>query len=400
LADRLRGVAAVAHGGGPTQVINASLVGVVQESAQHPEITAVYGASHGILGVLEERFLDLWREDPDVLLAVARSPSSAVGSCRRKLSAEDCARVLTVFRAHNIRYFFCNGGNDSMDTATQVSRLARERGYELRVVGIPKTIDNDLAETDHCPGYGSAARFIAHAVRDIGADNLALPAPISVVEVMGRNAGWLVAATSLARHQEDDAPHLVYFPERPISEDKLVSDVEAVYSRLGRAVVAVSEGLTNDRGEPFGAELMKADGFSHRLASNLAQTLADLLQKRLDVRARGEKPGLLGRSCAAFVSETDRHEAELCGRAAVRAACEGASDKMVTLVRESNRPYRCSTGLVSLERVASAERLFPAEWIEASGHDVRPPFKEYAGPLAGEIEPHPRLKRFLVKPRT
>ena len=283
-----------------------------------------------------------------------------------------------------------------MDTAHHVSRLARASGYEMRVVGIPKTIDNDLAETDHCPGFGSAARFIAHALRDIGGDNRALPTPVTVVEVMGRNAGWLVASTVMARKEPDDAPHLIYVPERRISEEQFLADVEAVYKRLKRVVVAVCEGQLNEKGEPFGAEMVKSDGFQHKLAGNLAHTLSQLVTKGLNLRARSEKPGLLGRASMAYVSETDRAEAYLCGQAAVRAAVEGVTDKMVTLVREPGPEYRCATGLADLSAVANTERLLPAEWIAAAGNDVLPAFGEYAAPLAGEIEARAALREIVV----
>ncbi len=400
MQQSLRGTAVVAHGGGPTRVINASLAGVIEECARHDEITALYGARHGIVGVLEENFIDLARQSRETVSAVAYAPGSAVGSCRHKVTPDDFDRILEVFRAHEVRYFFYNGGNDSMDTAWRVSRLARESGYEMRVVGIPKTIDNDLAETDHCPGYGSAARFVACAVRDIGEDNRALPTPITVVEVMGRNAGWLAAAASLARKHPDDAPHLIYFPERPIAEEKLITDVEAVYRRLGRVVVTVCEGQTNVKGEPFGAEMMQSDAFRHQLAGNLGHTLARLLADHLKLRTRSEKPGLLGRSSAEVVSETDRQEAKQCGVAAVRAAVGGVSGKMVTLIRRSDRPYRSTTGLTDLDKVANAERLFPAEWIAASGNDVLAGFHEYIIPFTGEIEAHPRLEEIPVARRT
>ncbi len=392
----LKGTAVVAHGGGPTQVINASLAGVIEECARHAEITALYGACHGIAGVIEEKLLDLGNQETALAAAIAQTPGSALGSCRRKVSAADYDRILAVFRAHDVRYFFYNGGNDSMDTALRISEMAREQNYEMRVIGIPKTIDNDLAETDHCPGYGSAARFIACALRDIGEDNRSLPTPITVVEVMGRNAGWLVAATSLARAQPDDAPHLIYFPERPISEDQFVADVQSVYRRLGRCVVAVCEGQLNVKGEPFGADMVKADGFQHKLAGNLAHKLAQLISSRLGLRARSEKPGLLGRSSAEFVSVVDREEARRCGQAAVRAAMEGITDKMVTLVREPGPAYACGTGLAGFEKVANAERLFPLEWINVAANDVLPPFRAYVAPLAGPIRAHPHLARVMV----
>jgi 6-phosphofructokinase len=389
---KLTGTAVVAHGGGPTAVINASLVGVIEERRRHSEITALYGARHGIQGVLQEDFIDLDREDPNLIELIGRTPGSALGSCRYKVKETDYERILEVFRAHNVRYFFYTGGNDSMDTTLKVARLAREKGYELRAVGIPKTIDNDLAETDHCPGYGSAAWFYACALRDIGADLRELPGRVTVVEVMGRDAGWLVAATALARHEPDDPPQLIYLPERPLSGEKLLTDVEAVYRRLGYAVVAVCEGQRDEKGEPFGADLIAADGFAHELAGNLAHALSQLIARRLKLRARSEKPGLLGRTSAAFISEHDRQEARMCGREAVRAAVEGVTDKMITLVREPGPEYRVRTGLVDLERVANVARKFPLEWIHPQGNDVLPPFLDYVRPLTGPVEPRARLR--------
>ena len=400
MSSPMRGVAVVAHGGGPTPVINSSLAGVVEEARRHKTITALYGARYGILGVLNEDFFDLSAQAPELIEAIGSAPASAIGSCRYKVKPEDYQRILDVFRAHEVRYFFYNGGNDSMDTALRVSRLARERGYELRVIGIPKTIDNDLKETDHCPGYGSAARYIASALRDIGEDNRALPTPITVVEVMGRNAGWLTAATTLARQEPDDAPHLVYLPERRISAERIVADVDMVYRRLKRVVVAVCEGLRDEKGEPFGADLVKADGFGHTLAGNLAHTLSRLIAGKLKLRARSEKPGLLGRSSGEFASATDRAEARLCGAAAVRVSFEGETDKMITLVREPGPGYACATGLAALESVANDERPFPSGWLTESNTDVAQAFREYAAPLTGNIPPHPRLAPLFVRKQT
>lgn len=397
--QRLKGTAVVAHGGGPTAVINASLAGVIEERRRHEEITALYGARHGIQGVLAEDFLDLDREDPNLIEVIGHTPGSALGSCRYKVREPDYERILAVFRAHNVRYFFYTGGNDSMDTTMKVARLARQSGYELRAIGIPKTIDNDLAETDHSPGYGSAALFYACALRDIGADLRELPGRVTVVEVMGRNAGWLTAATALARHAPDDPPQLIYLPERPLPAEKFLADVEAVYRRLGYAVVAVCEGQRDEKGEPFGADLIAADGFAHALAGNLAHALSQLIARRLKLRARSEKPGLLGRTSAAFVSASDREEARLCGREAVRAAIQGESEKMVTLVREPGPGYRVRLGLAELERVANVERRFPLEWIHPEGNDVLAPFLDYARPLAGEIAPRARLSGHPVPRR-
>src|SRR5581483_635167 len=271
--SKMKGTALVAHGGGPTHVINASLAGIVEECRRHSAIGALYGARHGIAGVLAEDFIDLFAQNPRRITAIGRTPGSALGSCRQEVSRDDYERIVAVCRARNIRYFFYTGGNGSMHTALHISRIAREQRYEMRVIGVPKTIDNDLAETDHSPGYASAALFAACAIRDIGEDNRSLPTPVTVVEIMGRNAGWITAATVFARHTADDAPHLVYLPERRLPEDRLFADVEAVYRRLGRVVVAVCEGQTDQRGIPFG-DLGPPDGFQRRLSGNVAHTLA------------------------------------------------------------------------------------------------------------------------------
>jgi len=390
--SRFRGVAVVAHGGGPTQVINASLAGIYEECRRHEEITALWGARYGILGVFEGQFYDLYRQDPAVMAALGRAPGSAIGSCRYKVEAEDHQRILDVFRAHNVRYFFYTGGNDSMDTALKVSKLASESGYEMHVIGVPKTVDNDLPETDHCPGYGSGARFFACAVRDIGNDLRTLPRRVTFVEAMGRNAGWLVAAAALARRRPDDPPQLIYCPERPLTVDKLLADVEAVYRRDGYTVIAVSEAQKDEKGEPFGADQAIADSFGWRVTGNLSHILATIINQRLKLRARSEKLGLLGRASAGYVSETDRQESYLSGQAAVKAAVGGVTGKMVSLVREPGEEYRCTTGLTDLERVANTERLLPQEWINEAGNDVLPAFVRYAAPLAGHIEPLPRLE--------
>jgi len=385
------GVAVVAHGGGPTSVINASLAGVI-EQARAEGISSLLGARNGIAGVLEDRFLDLFAQSPERVEAIAATPSSALGTSRMSVADADYERIIDVFRRRGVRWFFYNGGNGSMYLASQVARAAQAAGYELCVAGIPKTIDNDIAGTDHTPGYGSCARFFAHAVRDIGADLRALAGRVTFVETLGRNAGWIVAATALARHREDDAPHLVYLPERRVSADEICADVERVFRRFGFAVIAVCEGLTNERGEPFGADMLPPDGFKRQLAGNLAHTLSRIVGNRTGLKTRSEKPGLFGRSCGGYVSEVDRAEARMCGRAAVAAAAAGESGKMVTLVREPGAEYRCATGLAALEEAAYAERTFPSEWIAPEGADVMPEFLEWVRPLAGTITPLARFE--------
>jgi 6-phosphofructokinase len=389
--------AVIAQSGGPTTVINASLLGVVEESRLHAEITSLYGARFGISGILSEDFIDLFRQPEEIVAAVAHAPSSALGSSRREVKARELERVLTVFRAHDVRYFFYTGGNGSMGTAHQLASLARDEGYEMQVIGVPKTIDNDIVGTDHTPGYASTGRFFASAVRDIGADNRALPGQVEFIEVLGRNVGWIVAATSLARHSQDDAPHLIYFPEQRLPLEKLLDDVNRVYQRLGRCVVAVCEGQLDENGEPFGADVRP--GSRGSLAMNLAHRLALLVSERLKIRARSEKPGLLGRASSAYVSPVDWEEARLCGRAAVRAALDGAGAQMVTLLREAQSSYVVKTGLIHLEQVAFIERPFPEDWRNAEGTDVSMGFREYAAPLIGEIPRHEALQAVLVPNR-
>ena len=390
------GVALLAHGGGPTAVINASLAGVVEEARKHHEIERLYGAPGGLDGILGENFIDLFAQRGDTLDAVAEMPSSVLGTSRRSVDAEDIDQLLRIFRTYDVRIFLYTGGNGSMGTASQIAFAAKAAGYELRVIGIPKTIDNDLAETDHSPGYATTARFFACAVRDIGADNRALSGQVEFVEVLGRNAGWLVAATAFARYEADDAPHLIYFPEAPLRLEQLLDDVDRVYSRLKRCVVAVCEGQLDEHGEPFGADVR--EGSRGKLAMNLGHRLARLVSERLKLKARSEKPGLLGRVHWETQAPLDRAEARLCGQAAVRAACEGFSDAMITLVRGTGPKYSATTGMAPLERVALVERLFPAEWRSPSGNDVMPQFRDYAAPLIGTI-PHYEYLRPTAIPK-
>jgi ATP-dependent phosphofructokinase / diphosphate-dependent phosphofructokinase len=381
------GAALLVHGGGPTQVINASLQGVVGECRRHADITALYGARFGIEGVLAGDFVDLLRQEPARIAAVGRTTGSALGSSRAKMTGADYERIFEVLRSFDIRYFLFNGGNGSMYMAHQIACMA---GPELRVVGIPKTIDNDIVGTDHSPGYGSTAWFFACAVRDIGEDIRALPGRVSVVEIMGRNAGWLTAATAFARRDPGDPPHLIYLPERPLPRATFLADVERVLRANGTAVVAVCEGQKDENGHPLG-DLGTPDGFDRQLSGNLGHTLARLLIDELGLNARSEKPGLLGRSSMAYVSETDWREAYLCGQAAVSAALGGATDKMVALIREPGSEYRVRVGLAPLADAAGSERRFPSEWITADGKDVAAEFLEYAAPLLGPMEFHARL---------
>jgi ATP-dependent phosphofructokinase / diphosphate-dependent phosphofructokinase len=385
-------IAVIAHSGGPTPVINASLLGAVEEARLHPEIRRVYGARFGIPGILNEDFVDLSAQPPELLLRVAESPASALGSSRYEVTQEDLARVLDVFRSYNIRYFFYTGGNGSMGTALHLKQAAERAHVPVRIIGIPKTIDNDLLRTDHTPGYASTARFFAHAVRDIAADNRSLPNQVEIVEVLGRNAGWIAAATTLAKTGVDQAPHLIYLPEMRLLLEKLLDDVSAVYRRLRRCVVVVCEGQLDENGEPFGADVRT--GSRGALAQNLGHRLAQLIASRLNVRARSEKPGLLGRATSAYVSPIDWEEARLCGQAAVQSAIGGRSGVMVTLIRKDQPQYAVTAGEASLEDVAFTERLFPLDWISETEAGILPAFCAYAAPLVGAVEAHARLMNF------
>ncbi len=388
---KLRGVAIVAHGGGPTPVINASLAGLVSEARNHVEITAVWGALFGANGLVDGQFRNLTELGTGELEAMARAPGSVLGSSRRKFESADYEKILDVFGRDSVRFLFYTGGNGSMGTALRMDALAREAGWEMRVIGVPKTIDNDISGTDHTPGYASCARFFAHVVRDVGADNRALPPPIEVIEVLGRNVGWVVAATALARKYEDDPPHLIYLPEQGISADQLCTDVERVYRRIGRCLVAICEGQTDERGGWFGAELGTLPGARDPLPANMGHVLAKLIWAKTGIRARAEKPGLFGRSCAVLASEVDREESWRCGEAAVRAAVEGQSGVMVAMERVPGEFYRSEMVTVPLEKVAGTERQFPREWIGAQGNDVSPDFVRWVRPIVGEVSSHFRL---------
>jgi 6-phosphofructokinase 1 len=334
----------------------------------------LYGARFGLPGIYSGEMPDLTAARAASIDEIARSPGSAIGSSRAKLSGAEFDRMLPVLKREDIRTVFYTGGNGSMRTALELRGYAGQAGFELQTIGIPKTIDNDLMVTHHTPGYASTAYFFACAAREAGIDNSALPSPICVLETLGRNAGWIVAATSLAR-----AAHLIYFPERPLSADRIAGDVEAVYRKLGRVVIAVCEGQRDENGQVFGADVDRPDSVAHNLASNLGHSLARMLTAKLGLRARAEKPGLIGRSCGLFVRERDRREAYACGQAAARAAKAGENGVMVALDEAGG------TFLAPLESVAGKERLFPLEWITPGGNDVTDEFRRWAEPLVGAV---------------
>ncbi len=391
MSSQLCGAAVVIHGGGPTSVLNASLCGMILEARRQRQVSAFYGAKHGVKGVLDENFWDLLAQPDHIVNGLRTSPGSAIGSSRMHVTDEHVSQVLGIFEKWNIRFAFVAGGNGTQETGLRLLRAAEAKGYELRVVGIPKTVDNDLASTHFSPGYPTAARFFAQAFRDIGEDNRSLPTPINVIEVIGRNVGWVVGASALARSRENDPPHLIYLPEHRVSEDQLCADVERVYRKLGRCVVAMCEGQRNEKGDPFGAAFHATAGARDQLAANLAHQVASLLTERLGVRARSEKPGLLGRSSALDVVPLDRQASWLCGQRAIHHAVNGMSGRMLTVEALGDAQGETVIGSVPFEAVSRAEHALDASHIHPDGNDVTEAFLSYVRPLVGPIEPHVRL---------
>jgi 6-phosphofructokinase 1 len=379
----------VVHGGGPTAVLNASLAGVIAGS--HQARCRLLAAHFGVAGLIGGDWIDLTDLPPDTVEGIRRAPGSVIGSSRRKLDSAEIESAICRLDESRIGILLFTGGNGSMQTALEFERCARTLDSPLRVVGIPKTVDNDLTVTDHTPGYGSAARFYALAVRDIGLDNRALPTPVTVIEIIGRNAGWVTAATALARHYSDDAPHLIYVPERPPTLDRICERVAEIYARLGRVVVAACEGLRDPEGTTFGADMDRPGLRRQELAMNLGYTLARAIASHTGLRTRSEKPGLLGRSCSLAVSEIDREEAYRCGFDAIVAAHRGETGVMVALRRAGASPYRCETFLAPLDQVAGVERVIPNDWIAPAGDDIVPEFLDYVRPLVGSIDSYVRL---------
>ena len=385
----------MAQSGGPTTVINASACGVIEEALRQGAIGDLYGANNGILGIVQEDLFDLRAESAETVAGLRHTPSAAVGSCRYKLGdltkdRNKYQRILDVFGAHGIRYFFYIGGNDSMDTADKVNRLAAEEGYELRVVGVPKTIDNDLAATDHCPGFGSVAKYLAASVMEAGRDTEAMYTfdAVTIVEAMGRNTGWIAAAAGLARRHEDDAPHLLYVPEVPFNVERFLSDVREVHRRLGRVFLVASEGLVDEKGEYLAAQAGRfaTDAFGHRQLGGVAEFLQSLIEKEIGIKARYNKPGTFQRNAMHFASKTDSDEAYRCGQEAVRKAVAGTTGVMVTLVREGDEPYRCGTGVAPLAEVANGVKRLPRDYLDTAGTQISEAMRRYAGPLIrGEV---------------
>ncbi len=385
----LKGACIIGQSGGPTSVINASAYGAIKAALDSEEITAVYGALNGIRGVLDDNLIDMGKEDPEELALMKYTPSSALGSCRYKLKDADVddtdyKRILEIFKKYNVRYFFYNGGNDSMDTCNKISKFMLKNGYECRVMGIPKTIDNDLAGTDHCPGYASAAKYIATSVMEIYHDARVYDTGmITVIEAMGRNAGWLTASAALAC-AKGNGPDLIYLPEVDFDMDTFVASVKKIYEEKKKCIVVVSEGIKDKDGKyisEYGSTLAK-DGFGHAQLGGLASYLANVLKDATGAKVRGIELSLLQRCAAHCASQTDIDESFASGQAAVTNAIAGITDKMVGFEREMvDGKYKCNIKLFDLNIVANTEKKVPLEWLNETKDGLNQGFIDYALPL-------------------
>ncbi len=386
MAEELVGNILVGQSGGPTAVINASIEGVVSEALNHDCIEEIYGTLNGVLGILNEDFIDLASESQQTIRGLRHTPGAALGTCRYKLKKQaDFERVLEVFKAQNIRYFFYAGGNDSQDTADKISKLAQEQGYELRVIGIPKTIDNDLPVTDHCPGYGSVIKHVATTVRQMACDHAAMGQGdlVSILEVMGRNAGWIAAGAALAKRRDHphDPPHIILLPEVAFSAEKFIADVQRTLKRDKYCLIVVGEGLVDADGN-YVAAAEATDAFGHAQLGGAADFLQRLVEANLPgIKARTAKLGIPQRAAVTNGSQTDADEAFLAGQAAVKAAIAGETDKMVTLLRGDADHYTCETGLAPLADIANGVKKLPKEWINEDGISMNYQFVRYATPL-------------------
>ena len=386
--SQLKGACVIGQSGGPTSVINASAYGVIRTALDCEDITAVYGASHGIKGVLNDQLFDMGEEDAHELELLLNTPSSELGSCRYKIADPDVddtdyQRILEIFKKYNIRYFFYNGGNDSMDTCSKVSRFMAKSGYECRVMGVPKTIDNDLFGTDHCPGFASAAKYIASSCAEVYKDARVYDTGmVTIIEIMGRHAGWLAGAAALAG-VAGCAPDLVYLPEVDFDMDRFLNDVTEIYKKNGNCIVAVSEGIHYADGSFVSeAKTSATDGFGHAQLGGLAAMLANIVKEKTGAKVRGIELSLLQRCGAHLASQTDIDESFAAGKTAVEAAVAGETDKMVGFeCSRENGAYTCKTKLFNLSDVANFEKKVPVEWINEAGNGVTQEFIDYALPL-------------------
>jgi 6-phosphofructokinase 1 len=394
MAQTVVGNMLIAQSGGPSMVINQSLIGAVIEAKKQKAIKGIYGSLHGIKGILDGKLIDLRKESAATLEAVAATPSSGLGSVRKKPTPEDCAKIFAQLKKLDVRYFFYIGGNDTAETTHIIHEEAVRNGVDIRCFHIPKTIDNDLKENDHTPGFGSAARFVAMALMGDNLDNRALPG-VKIDVVMGRHAGFLTAAAALARVHPNDGPHLIYLPERPFDVDRFVADVQAVYQRLGRCVVAVSEGIANTEGKAIAETFIKEVDAHGNVQLSGSGALGDFLAKVVKEKAqisriRADTFGYLQRSFPGIASPADSREARRVGQEAVRQAMKIESGS-IAIRRKPGKSYQVGFEPVPLRNVAKETRHMPDEFIAATNNDVTPAFLAYARPLVGSL---PRIGRF------
>jgi 6-phosphofructokinase 1 len=380
----------VVHGGGPTTVINSSLYGVIKEAKKHNEIEKIYGALGGTAGFLAEDFVDFRKESVDKIELLKNTPGTAIGTSRTPLYEKEYAKMAEILIKNKIKYVFFNGGNGTMDACGNLAKVVKE--HDIKVIGIPKTIDNDLAMTDHSPGYGSMARYIATSVSEAAQDIKAMPIHVSIIEAMGRNVGWIAAASALARKEKGDAPHMILLPEVPFNEEKFLAEVKKLYEKLGGVVVVASEGLKNENGDPIVPPIFKTERATYY--GDVSAYLAELVIKKLGIKARSEKPGIIGRACVTLQSCVDREEAIKAGKEAVKLALKGVTGKMVAFERVSNEPYKVETKEIPIEEVMMYEKTMPEKYIDKENQDVTQDFIDYCKPLIGEgIKDYAYFKR-------
>ena len=371
----------IVHGGGPTSVINASLYGAVKEAKKYKEIDHIYAARNGTGGLMREELIELENVPDEKLELLLNTPGSAIGTSRDQIEQAEYDRMIEVLLKKNIKYVLFNGGNGSMDTCGKLYKNCQAKGLDIRVMGIPKTHDNDIAITDHSPGYGSIARYMAQSVKEVAADVKGLPIHVVVVEALGRNAGWTTAASALADDGDGVGPDLIYLPERPFDEEKFLDDVRKLLEKKNGIVVVASEGLRDKDGKPIVEPVFQVGRATY--FGDVSQHLANLIIKKLGYKARGEKPGLVGRAAAHEQSPVDREEAVLAGKMACEAIMNGESGKMVAFERVSTEPYVMKPFLVDIDKVMMYERTMPDEFINEEGNGVTEAFKEWCRPLIG-----------------
>lgn len=371
----------IVHGGGPTSVINASLYGAVKEAKKYKEIEHIYAAKNGTGGLMREELIELENVPDEKLELLLNTPGSAIGTSRDQIEQAEYDRMIEVLLKKNIKYVLFNGGNGSMDTCGKLYKNCQAKGLDIRVMGIPKTHDNDIAITDHSPGYGSIARYMAQSVKEVAADVKGLPIHVVVVEALGRNAGWTTAASALADDGDGVGPDLIYLPERPFDEEKFLDDVKKLLEKKSGIVVVASEGLRAKDGKPIVEPIFQVGRATY--FGDVSQHLANLVIKKLGYKARGEKPGLVGRAAAHEQSPVDREEAVLAGKMACEAIMNGESGKMVAFERVSTEPYVMKPFLVDIDKVMMYERTMPDEFINEEGNGVTEAFKEWCKPLIG-----------------